>query len=46
MAASLASNEAPAIGMEYESDEQINATVSTTRKNAVNLFAPNPMTPC
>lgn len=46
MAASLASNEASAIGMEYESDEQINATVSTTRINAVNLFALNPMTPC
>ncbi len=45
MSASLASNDASAIGMEYESDEQINATVSTTRKNAVNFSALNPMTP-
>lgn len=45
MAASLAPTEASAIGMEYESDEQINAMVSTTRINAVNFFALNPMTP-
>ena len=32
--------------MEYESDEQINAKVSTTRMKAVNLFALNTMTPC
>jgi len=45
IAAILALNEASAIGMEYESDEQMNATVSTTRINAVNLFTLNPMAP-
>ena len=46
MAASLASNEASAIGMEYESDEQINATVNNTRINVITFLALNSMTPC